>query len=213
MSEPQREVHRADAIEWLASNELPPDSAIVTSLPNLDEFSHRSIERWRAWFLDASERVLRSVPSQSAAVFFQTDVLHEGSWIDKSFLVQQAAERTGTPLLWHKIALRAPVGTNTNERPGYAHLLCFAPRLRHVEGNATADVLGRLGKMTWPRAIGVEVARFAVTWLREQAGARTIVDPFCGVGTVLALANAMGLHAIGVERNPGRAERARSLSL
>lgn len=67
--------------------------------------------------------------------------------------------------------------------------------------------------MTWPRAIGVEVARFAVTWLREQAGARTIVDPFCGVGTVLALANAMGLHAIGVERNPGRAERARSLSL
>lgn len=213
MSAPTREVHEADAITWLAGHPLPEHAAIVTSLPNVDEFSHRDVDRWREWFVAAAEQVLRSVPPAGAAVFFQTDIRHEGVWIDKSFLVQQAAERASVPLLWHKIALRAPVGTNTNERPGYAHLLCFSRELRHERSNATPDVLERLGEMTWSRAIGLEVARHVVAWLRDHAAARVIVDPFCGVGTVLAVAGELALDSIGVERNPGRAERARSLSL
>ena len=213
MSRPTRVVHEEDALEWLVENALPEHSAIVTSLPNVDEFSHRNLRRWRGWFVDAAELVLRSLPPAGAAIFFQTDIRHEGTWVDKSFLVQQAAERVSVPLLWHKIALRAPVGTNTNDRPGYAHLLCFSNELRHQKSNAATDVLERLGDMTWSRAIGTEVARFTIGWLREHAGARVIVDPFCGVGTVLAVAGELGLDSIGVERNPGRADRARTLSL
>jgi tRNA G10 N-methylase Trm11 len=42
-------------------------------------------------------------------------------------------------------------------------------------------------------------------------GATTIVDPFCGMGSVLAVANAHGLAAIGVEKSRRRAARARKL--
>jgi tRNA G10 N-methylase Trm11 len=56
-------------------------------------------------------------------------------------------------------------------------------------------------------------AATAVRWLRDHAAARCIVDPFCGVGTALAVANALGLDAIGVELHAGRAERARQLVL
>jgi tRNA G10 N-methylase Trm11 len=39
------------------------------------------------------------------------------------------------------------------------------------------------------------------------------VDPFCGLGTVLAVANAMGLDGVGVEIVQKRARRARGLEL
>ena len=40
-----------------------------------------------------------------------------------------------------------------------------------------------------------------------------IIDPFCGVGTVLAVANRLGLPAIGVERSVRRCALARDLSV
>jgi len=40
-----------------------------------------------------------------------------------------------------------------------------------------------------------------------------ILDPFCGVGTVLAVANRLGLDAVGVEKNRKRAEDARALTV
>jgi tRNA G10 N-methylase Trm11 len=39
------------------------------------------------------------------------------------------------------------------------------------------------------------------------------LDPFCGVGTVLAVANALGLDALGVERSTKRCEQARQLTV
>jgi len=50
-----------------------------------------------------------------------------------------------------------------------------------------------------------------VRFARDVAGAKVILDPFCGVGTVLAVANALGLEALGVEKNRKRAEQARAL--
>jgi tRNA G10 N-methylase Trm11 len=40
-----------------------------------------------------------------------------------------------------------------------------------------------------------------------------IFDPFCGVGTVLAVANALGLEALGVEKSKKRCEQARVLAV
>lgn len=210
---PRRVVHAADSLAWLPSHPLPDGAAIVTSLPDAVEFKHRDTTRWRAWFVDAAELVLRCTPRAGAAVFYQTDVKRDGVWIDKSYLVQRAAEAAGVPLLWHKVVCRAPAGQATFARPGYAHLLCFAATLRDDTTNATADVLPELGAMPWARAMGVAAARAAVRWLRDHAAARCIVDPFCGVGTALAAANELGLDALGIERSPQRAERARTLVL
>ena len=208
---PARIVHAADALQWLPANPLPLDAAVLTSLPDVVEFRHRDTQRWREWFLAAAELVVRSTPPTSAVVFYQTDVKRDGVWIDKAFLVQQAAAAAGARLLWHKVVCRAPAGQTTFARPGYAHLLCFSHTLRDAIEDATPDVLPELGGMTWARAMGLAAVRTAVAWLRDRAGARCLVDPFCGVGTALAVANAMGLRAIGVERNAGRAEKARQL--
>lgn len=200
-------------MDWLRRQPLPGDASVVTSLPDAVEFRHRDTERWRPWFLEAAELVVRATPPAQAAIFFQTDVKRDGVWVDKAFLVQQAAAAAGAHLVWHKIVCRAPAGQATHGRPGYAHLLCVSATLRDAPAHATPDVLPGLGAMTWARAMGLAAARAAVAWLRDHAGARCIVDPFCGVGTALAVANEAGLAAIGVERNPGRAAEARVLRL
>ena len=208
---PHRIVHCTDGVQWLRDHPLPDDHAILTSLPDASELKRLSFAEWQRWFVDTAELVVRSTPARCAAIFYQTDVKRDGAWVDKAFLVQQGAQAAGGHLLWHKIVCRAPAGTTTFARPGYAHLLCVSRELRDPAERATPDVLPQLGAMTWPRAIGLEAARAAVAWLRAHAGARCVVDPFCGVGTVLAVANQCGLPAIGVELNPGRAGKARAL--
>ncbi|QDV06163.1 hypothetical protein Poly30_16680 [Planctomycetes bacterium Poly30] len=210
---PAREVHCADALEWLPTNPLSDDCALLTSLPDLSEFRRTTIDEWVAWFDAAAEAVLRATPDGSVAMFYQSDVRLDGRWIDKGYLVQRAAERTGDSLQWHRIVCRAPAGTPTGRRPGYAHLLCFSRGFRAPEADGAPDVVPEMGSMIWSRATGTAACEFALEWLRQHTKARVVVDPFCGHGTVLAIANRLGLGAIGVERSPGRAKKARQLQL
>jgi tRNA G10 N-methylase Trm11 len=65
--------------------------------------------------------------------------------------------------------------------------------------------------MGWSRAMGVEACRVACRFLRDETETRTVVDPFCGKGTVLAVAGSMGFDTIGVELSAKRCRAARSL--
>jgi hypothetical protein len=208
-----RVVHCGDGLAWLRDNPLPPECSIITSLPDSSELSSLSFEQWRAWFSDTSALICRSLAPGAAAIFFQTDVKREGAWVDKAYLVQRGAETAGSAQLWHKVVCRAPAGTATFGRPAYAHLLCFSRGLRLEPKHSTADVLPRLGEMTWARAMGVEACVAACRFLAAHAGCRTVVDPFCGLGTALAVANALGMDAVGVELSRKRAERARTLEV
>ncbi len=67
--------------------------------------------------------------------------------------------------------------------------------------------------MPWPRAMGTAACNVVASFLLLETSCRVVLDPFCGMGTMLAVANAHGLDAIGVERSPTRAERARTLTL
>ncbi len=61
--------------------------------------------------------------------------------------------------------------------------------------------------------MGVNACLAACRFVLEQTPTRTVVDPFCGRGSVLAAANALGLDAIGVELSPKRARQARNLTI
>lgn len=212
MTSGNRTVHCGDGMAFLATP-LPPDHAVVTSLPDHSELPSLGVAGWRSWFIDTVALACRAVADDAVAIFFQTDVKHDGRWIDKGYLVARGADDAGAALLWHKIVCRAPPGTVTFGRPSYAHLLCASRNLRLAPGQSSADVLPRLGAMPWSRAMGADACAAVARFLLDHTACRTVVDPFCGVGTMLAAANAAGLDAIGVERSPRRAARARTLAL
>jgi DNA modification methylase len=64
---------------------------------------------------------------------------------------------------------------------------------------------------TWTRAMGVEACRVALQYVRDETDTRLVVDPFCGRGTLLAVAEAMGLPSLGIEISARRCRAARSL--
>jgi hypothetical protein len=206
---PRRDVHCAESLAWLAAQPTLPGTAVVTSLPDVHETS-MPLPAWREWFIGAAADILRRIDPDQVAIFYQTDIKQDGAWIDKSYLCQRAAESAGSALLWHRIALRKPPGTPMFGRPGYAHLLAFARDLRERPGDGGVDVFPT-GDMLWPRAIGLDACRAACRYVRRRTAAHTILDPFCGRGTVLAVANELGLHAIGVDWSPKRCRQAQAL--
>ena len=111
------------------------------------------------------------------------------------------------------LVCRKPAGTLTYGRASYSHLLGFARVLRPTLRRATPDVLPDGGFQPGPKAMGVLACVDACRFVLTQTTTRTIVDPFCGFGTVLAVANALGLDAIGVDLSARMCKRARRLSV
>ena len=209
----QRIVHHEDALAWLSARPVLEGASVVTSLPDVSELPGLDLGAWKAWFRETAALCVDRCPREGVAIFYQTDVKRAGTWVDKGYLVQRGAEDAGAALLFHKIVCRKPPGTITHGRPAYSHLLAFSRGVRNDLSRATADVLPDAGEMTWTRAMGAEACRAACRFVLACTTTRTVVDPFCGKGTVLAAANELGLDAIGVELSRRRARQARTLTL
>jgi len=104
------------------------------------------------------------------------------------------------------------------------------------------DVLPLRGTMIWARGMGLDACEFLVKYCMTRVGAGvssdvcvsgkcklvganrsaasawhpivldTLVDPFCGYGSVLAIANDVGLNAVGVDLSRRRCRGAARLS-
>ena len=209
---PLRVVHHADALTWLRAAGPLAGSSVVTSLPDVSEV-RLGLDAWRSWFVEAAALTMASVPQEGVAIFFQSDIRKGGVWIDKGALVARGAEQAGLTLLFHKIVCRLPPGTPTLGRASYAHLLGFGRMPRPPIRRASADVLPDGGFKAGAKAMGVLACREACEFIRNETPTRTVVDPFCGFGTVLAVANALGLDAIGVDLSERMCRRARSMTV
>jgi len=205
-------VQCAEAIAWMRARGPIPGASAVTSLPDVSELGV-SPPVWRGWFMDAVGQVIGAVPDEGVALFFQSDIKRDGVWVDKGALVVRAAEDADARVLFHKIVCRRPPGLLTLGRPGFTHLIAVSRTLKCPDVLPIPDVITDPGRPPWVRAMGVRAAAHAVRFARDQAAARLIFDPFCGVGTVLAVANLLGLAALGVEQSRKRCERARRLKL
>lgn len=210
--DPLREVHCADAIGWMKARGQMSGTCAVTSLPDVSEVG-LALSVWREWFLAAVQLVVAAVPDESAALFFQSDIKRDGVWIDKGALVIRAAEDAGAHVLFHKIICRRPPGMLTLGRPSYTHLVAVSRSMKCPDVLPIPDVVIDAGRQVWVRAMGVRAAAHAVRFARDQVGAKKIFDPFCGIGTVLAVANRLGMEAVGVEKSRKRCEQARELQV
>lgn len=209
----KRTVLNEDAVAWLEKDQNLTSSSLVASLPDYSEFPQLSLKEWKEWFVKTSKLIFSQCSSEGVVIFYQSDIKHEGTWVDKGFLCQKAAELSGFELLWHKILCRAPAGTVTFGRPSYSHILCFSQGVRADISKSTPDVLPDLGDKVWERGMGLQGCLMIAKFISEHTSTKTIVNPFCGHGSMLAMGNAFGLDALGIERSPKRAEKAKHLAV
>ena len=148
-----RQVLCTDAVGWLQNYTDPGGVSFLGSLPDISEFPGLSLLQWKEWFQGTAELILEKTSPEGVSIFFQSDIKHEGLWVDKAYLIQKSAEKMGHHLLWHKIFCRAPAGTVMFGRPSYSHMICFSKTVIPDISKSTADVIPDLGDKTWIRGI------------------------------------------------------------
>lgn len=209
----RREVIHGDALDWLRENPARPGCSLLTTMPDVTECGVPYAE-WRRFFLEAARLALLATPEDGLTLFFQTDNRLEGRWISKAAMVLRVIEELDVPLLWHKIVCRKPPGTVLLGRPGYSHIIAASRGCRMPPQGGFPDVLPDLGDMPWSHSMGTRAAELCVRAIKiASPSTHTVVVPFCGIGTALAMANDHGLDCIGLERNRKRAEQARVFQL
>ncbi|CAK9088490.1 Nuclear transport factor 2 [Durusdinium trenchii] len=217
---PRREVICDDALRWIEKTKsFPLGSMVFTSLPDMSEVVEMAprFEDWENFFMKAVRSILMALPEGGVATFYQTDVRLPGvGQVSKAFLVLQAAQVPGIRLKWHKIVHFGTVDQPTWNSVQFTHLLCFGKGAASVQrvgvvgeddpvvdlGSTIPDVVERGVKPTGLRkgacCMGINATSAVMKWaVRRLPGLHTVIDPFCGAGTVLAVANEYGLDAIG----------------
>lgn len=210
-----RRVLHTDAIAWLQARERGSDGAsFITSLPDSSELPELGLQPWCNWFEHAAELVASRTSQGAVAIFFQTDTKADGTWIDKANLVARGVERAGMRMCFHKIVCRLPPGSISFGRPSYSHLLAYAwPEHQLLRVPPTPDILADAGYKPGSKAMGANACLEACRFVRAQTASHTVIDPFCGWGTLLAVANAVGLDALGLDLSKRMCQRARRLKL
>ena len=200
-----REIICGDAFDWLESGE---ECSIVTSPPLAHEMGWE-MDAWRAFYRKALAACFGSLGEGCPAVIYSTDQKHQGRWLSSFGLMLEVAQEEGIGLLWHKVVLRREPGRVDIHRPGFSHLAAFGWDAARP-GKATPDCIRR-GAAAYPNGMGLIPARLACEFAGRPG--LPLVDPFCGMGTVPAVAEALGFEAIGIDIDPAQCEAARKLIL
>jgi len=211
------QVIEADAFKWLENKFLCSKTAVVTSLPDESELTANNKANWAFqsfkpngisamdiyddFLRAATKRILDAVHKDSYAVFIQTDRKSNGKWFDKAYIILDEAKKQGTSLLSHKIILRKEVDKADLFRPSFSHMLIFSKNGRCGSLSKSADVITG-GKPLYKNGMGAEAVTTVLKFLQSK-DIQEICDPFCGHGTVLVQAKAMGFPvAIGIDIDP-----------
>lgn len=209
-----RKVFCEDALVWLNNHTPEKGESFLASLPDISEFPKHSLSEWKDWFISTAAVIIDKTHEDGVTLFYQSDIKHEGCWVDKSFLIMKAAEQLQSELLFHKIICRTKPGIITFGRPAYSHLIAFSKKVRLPNSHGSLpDVVPDIGDKTWQRGMGLSACLGVAEFLAKETSTSTLINPFCGEGSMLAAANARGLNAIGIERSPKRAEKAMLLTL
>lgn len=199
----KRKIICADSLLWLPKHRGV--GSIITSLPDMEETNFKEAD-YIDFFKMAAHTCFASASEGHPVIFYQTDRLYKGRRISKASMLMQVAENCGHQLVYHKIVLRRDPGKIDLRRPGYSHLLCFGDT-KVTAGKATPDVM-HSGGVLYPNGMGLAAATTALqTALRHGP---KVCDPFCGRGTVPAIAEALGFSRIvGVDIDPEQTKAAK----
>lgn len=208
-----RQIIVANSLHWLATQSDQSIPNTITGICDMDEVTEmkQDINKYVEFFCKIADLIFKKQNPNGYAIFIQTDRKYNREWIDKSNLLTTIAYQNGFKLVWHKIVLRREADRVDLHRPGYSHMLCYT--VNGTSGAATPDVLP-VSKKLYENATPLDAAVSAVEFVkRYNTKNPTIVDPFVGQGTIVAVANYYGIDAIGIDIDSKQAERAKSLNL
>jgi hypothetical protein len=195
------------------------------------------VDQYKEWFKDMVKQLMVRLAVGNYVVLLQSDARMMNNkqeayeWLDKSHLANAAADETGCTLVWHKILLTGKdAHKRSTGRPCFSHLVCFVKNppsepvthlctIQEATANKIAhrtsyfaipDIFYR-GEMLWPKGIGLDSCYVGVMFLKHIGKAEVILDPFCGIGTVLAMSNVLGVNAKGVEISGSRCRKSKKL--
>jgi len=161
----------------------------------MEETGHE-IHEWQAWIRKTCKLLASSLSDKGVIIFYQTDRKHQGALIDKKSLISAEFHRLGYRTIMNKVILKQEPETINLFRPTFSTLFGFSKATN--SGKATPDVIYS-GDMVYKNAIGLNACKLSLEFIQKQVGKTLIVDPFCGQGSILKIANDMGLDALGVD--------------
>jgi len=204
-----RKIIVADSMKWLALQKSQSIPNVITGICDMDEIGLTDINKYLDFFNRIAQLIFEKTNPNGYAIFIQTDRKIERSWIDKSLLLSTIAQKNGFKMVWHKIVLHRDVDATDLHRPGYAHMVCYTKN--GTSGAATPDIIPvsqRLYKNGTPVEAAVRAIEFVKRYTKSEP---CVVDPFVGQGTIVAIANAYGLNAIGIDIDSQQARKAEDL--
>lgn len=203
-----RNIICTDSLKWLVSqpdNSLPN---VVTGICDQDEMDGYNMDQYKDFFANVASLIFQKLKPGCYAIFIQTDRKWQKQWLDKSFVLTNIARSHGYKTVWHKIVLHRGVDSTHLQRPTYAHMLCYSRD--GTTGAATPDVLS-VGKKLYKNGTPVNAATVALEFIKRYSRNNTVLDPFVGQGTIPAIANKLGLNAVGIDIDKNQCNKAELL--
>lgn len=188
----ERIVITEDANKWLLTQKNI--KCIVTSLPDMEEINC-CYDEWLSFIKTSCQNMINSLDESGVIFFYQTDRKHKGSIIDKKRIISSVFIEHGYKLILSKIVLKQEPNTINLFRPTFTNLFAFSKKL--TPGSATPDVI-YTGKMLYKNAMGYNAICVCVAYCVKN-NIKQVVDPFCGMGSVLKVFNDYGFSSIGVD--------------
>jgi len=202
---PERQVICQDSLKWLPKN--GNNKCIITSIHAMEEVNMK-LKEYDPFFRSAAVACLEAVKDDGYCIFLQTDRKYHG-WVDKGYWITDEAMKLGFHMVWKKIVLNRDVGKADLFRPTYSVMLCYTKK--GLVGKLFPDVI-MTGEKTYTHAFGIDAVTLCIEYIKSR-GIKKVVDPFCGSGTTLAVANKFGLDAIGIDIAKEYCEKARKLKI
>ena len=204
-----REVIHDDAINWLKHQKSLPN--VVTGICDMEEMNETDADKYLQFFSTVAALIFSKLDPYGYAIFIQTDRKYQRALIDKSHILSTIAYENGMKIIWHKIVLHRDVNSTNLHRPTYAHMLCYS-KLGST-GAAFPDVIP-VSYALYKNGTPVEAAVRAVKFIKDNnKHDTTIIDPFVGRGTILAVANNLGLRAVGIDIDQDQVSRAKQCTI
>jgi len=198
-----KEIITADANIWLQSQKNI--KVIITSIPDMDEIN-LSLSEYKQWVKTTAYNLMGSLDNDGIIFFYQTNRIYNGTIIDKKCLLTGIFIENGFNLILSKIVLRQKPETTNIFRPTYTNLFAFSKRGKLTK--RTPDVFP-IGQMLYKNAMGMNACQLCIDYVKDITD--TIIDPFCGQGSVLKVAWDNGFNVIGVDIDPKQTKLTKEL--